>query len=208
MTTTLFVKANNRPSADSVSVRLYEAFKSSYLEAHPDEDVTELDLYQEHLPYMDSDLISGSFKAGRGMPLTPEEQAMVDVADRYLDPFLAADKVVIGFPLWNRTVPAVLHTYIDYLNRAGRTFKYTPQGLVGLAAGKRVVLINARGGDYSEEPMASAEMAVNFVLSNLRFYGIADITTVIVEGHHRYPDRSERIIADGIERAIEAAEAF
>ena len=35
MTTTLFVKANNRPSAYSVSVKLYEAFMKSYMESHP-----------------------------------------------------------------------------------------------------------------------------------------------------------------------------
>jgi FMN-dependent NADH-azoreductase len=205
---TLFVKANNRPSQYSVSVKLYEVFKRSYIESHPDEPVMELDLYKEHLPYMDSNLISGSFKSERGIPLTAKEAAAVQVADRFLDQFLGADKVVFGFPLWNMTVPAVLHTYIDYLNRAGKTFRYTPQGPVGLAGGKKAALLNARGGDYSEESASSSEMAVNFVAKNLRLFGITDIEKVIVEGHQRYSDRSEQLIANGIEQAIQLAKTF
>ncbi|EEK47518.1 FMN-dependent NADH-azoreductase 1 [Bacillus cereus ATCC 10876] len=78
----------------------------------------ELDLYKEELPYVGVDMINGTFKASRGFNLTAEEAKAVAVADKYLDQFLAADKVVFGFPLWNLTIPAVLHTYIDYLNRA------------------------------------------------------------------------------------------
>jgi FMN-dependent NADH-azoreductase len=208
MAKTLFIKANNRPSAYSVSVKLYEAFKSSYFTAHPGEEITELDLYKEQLPYLDSDMISGSFKSGRGYQLTPEETDALAVADRYLDQFLDANKIAIGFPLWNMTVPAVLHTYIDYLNRVGRTFKYTQQGPVGLATDKKVVLLNARGGDYSQEPAASTEMAVNFVVRNFHLFGITDIETVIVEGHQRYSDRSEQLISNGIKRAEEIAQNF
>lgn len=82
-------------------------------------------------------MINGTFKSSRGLDLTVEEAKAVAVADKYLDPFLAADKVVFGFPLWNLTIPAVLHTYIDYLNRAGKTFKYTPKGPVGLIGNKK-----------------------------------------------------------------------
>lgn len=67
MTTVLFVKANNRPAEQAVSVKLYETFLSSFKESHPSDIVVELDL----------------------------------------------------------TIPAVLHTYIDYLNRVGKAVKYT-----------------------------------------------------------------------------------
>lgn len=57
----------------------------------------------------------------------------------------------------------MLHTYIDYLNRAGKTFKYTPEGPVGLIGDKKIALLNARGGVYSEGPAAGAEMAVKYL---------------------------------------------
>ncbi|MDB5056470.1 MAG: FMN-dependent NADH-azoreductase, partial [Bacilli bacterium] len=47
----LFVKVNNRPVEQAVSVKLYEAFLKSYVDSHPEDQVTELDLFQAHLPY-------------------------------------------------------------------------------------------------------------------------------------------------------------
>ena len=175
MTTILFVKANNRPADQAVSVKLYEAFLASYKESHPNDTVVELDLYNEELPYVGVDMINGTFKAGRGLDLTEKEAKAVAVADKYLNQFLAADKVVFGFPLWNLTIPAVLHTYIDYLNRAGKTFKYTPEGPVGLIGHKKIALLNASGGVYSKGPAAEIEMAVKYVTSMMSFFGIKDI---------------------------------
>lgn len=208
MTTTLFVKANNRPIEQSVSVKLYDAFLKSYAESHPRDRVVELDLYETPLPYMDAHMINGIFKSGRGVELTPQEKRVTDVANHHLEQFLGADKVVMAFPLWNLTVPAVLHTYIDYLNRAGKTFRYTPEGPIGLVPDKKVALLNARGGLYSEGDAASSEMAVNFVLKNLQLFGITDITTVIVEGHNQFPDQKENMIKDGIRKAVQAARRF
>lgn len=207
MSKLLFIKANNRPSDQAVSIKMYDAFLHSYRKHHPNEEFIELDLFQEHLPYLDNVMLTGIFKASRGHKLTTEEQTLVEIADKYLNQFLAAEKIVFAFPLWNETVPAVLHTYIDYLNRAGKTFRYTPEGPQGLASGKKVVLLNARGGDYSRDTNKK-EMAVNFMLSNLKLFGITDVTSIITEGHNQYPDRKAEIIQQGIEHAAIAAETF
>ncbi|MNC41975.1 FMN-dependent NADH-azoreductase 1 [compost metagenome] len=106
------------------------------------------------------------------------------------------------------TVPAVLHTYIDYLSQAGTTFKYTAEGPVGLLTDKKAAVLNARGGIYSEGPAASAEMAVNFVSGLLNFWGVQNITKVIIEGHNQNPQQSAEIIAKGLEAAKSAAVSF
>ncbi len=208
MTTVLFVKANNRPSDQAVSVKLYEAFLASYKESHPNDTVVELDLYNEELPYIGVDMINGTIKDSRGLDLTEKEAKAVAVADKYLDQFLAADKVVFGFPLWNLTIPAVLHTYIDYLNRAGKTFKYTPEGPVGLIGNKKIALLNASGGVYSEGPGAEMEMAVKYVSSMMNFFGAKDIEKVVIEGHNKFKDKAEEIIAAGLEKAVKVASKF
>ncbi|GAA1385457.1 FMN-dependent NADH-azoreductase [Peribacillus frigoritolerans] len=208
MRTVLFVKANNRPANQSVSVKLYEAFLASYKESHPNDTVVELDLYKEELPYIGVDMINGTFKASRGLDLTVEEAKAVTVADKYLEQFLAADKVVFGFPLWNLTIPAVLHTYIDYLNRAGKTFKYTPEGPVGLIGDKKIVLLNASGGVYSKGQAAEVEMAVKYVASIMGFFGVKDIEKIVIEGHNQFADKAEEIIAEGLEKAVKVASTF
>ncbi|KOP67737.1 FMN-dependent NADH-azoreductase [Bacillus sp. FJAT-18019] len=208
MSNVLFVKANNRAIEQSVSVKMYHEFLESFKAAHPEDQITELDLFAENLPYYDSTAINGMFKAAKGFEATPEEQAAAANVTKYIDQFLAADKIVFAFPLWNMTVPAVLHTYIDYLNQAGRTFKYTPEGVVGLVTGKKVIILNARGGNYSEGPMAAAEMAVNFVMGNLRQWGVQDIETLIIEGHNQLPHEADTIISKGLELVKKAAASF
>lgn len=208
MAKVLFVKANSRPIEQAVSVKLYDAFLNSYKESHPEDEITELDLFKENLPYYDTDKINGMFKLNRGLELTNEEKEATDIVNKYLNQFLEADKVVIAFPLWNFTVPAVLHTYIDYLSQAGKTFSYTQEGPIGLLQDKKVALLNARGGVYSEGPAQSVEMAVKFVTAALGFWGVKDITTVIVEGHNQLPDKAEEIITEGIQKAAAAATQF
>ncbi|MFC3883857.1 FMN-dependent NADH-azoreductase [Bacillus songklensis] len=208
MAKVLFIKANSRPIEQAVSVKLYEAFLNSYKESHPQDEIIELDLFKENLPYYDTDKINGMFKLGRGIELTQEEKEATDLVNKYLNQFLSADKVVFAFPLWNFTVPAVLHTYIDYLSQAGKTFRYTQEGPIGLLQDKKVALLNARGGIYSEGPAKSLEMAVNFVTAALGFWGVKDITTVIVEGHNQFPDKAEEIIGEGIKKAATVANTF
>lgn len=208
MSNVLFIKANNRPADQSVSVQLYNEFLASYKESHPQDEITELDLFAEQLPYYDNTLITGVYKAAQGYEATPEEAAGAALVKKYLNQFLAADKVVFAFPLWNMTVPAVLHTYIDYLNQAGTTFKYTAEGPVGLLTDKKAAVLNARGGIYSEGPAASAEMAVNFIMGNLNFWGFKDTTQVIIEGHNQNPTQSAEIIASGLQLAKTAAASF
>lgn len=208
MAKVLFVKANSRPIEQAVSVKLYQAFLESYKETHPQDEIIELDLFKENLPYYDTDKINGMFKLGRGLELTPEEQAAADTVTKYLDQFLAMDKIVFAFPLWNFTVPSVLHTYLDYLGQAGKTFRYTQEGPAGLLTDKKVVLLNARGGVYSNGPAQSAEMAVNYVTNVLNFWGVKDIQTVIVEGHNQFPDKAEEIIREGIAKTAAVASSF
>lgn len=208
MSTVLFIKANDRSIEDSVSVKLYSAFTESYKATHAEDQIIELDLFNENLPYMNATMINGIFKAANGYELQADEKGLADIANHYIDQFLAADKIVIGFPLWNMTVPAVLHTYFDYLNQAGKTFKYTAQGPVGIAGDKKVMLLNASGGIYSVGEAQANEMAVNFVARNLALFGINDVTKIIVEGHNQLPDQAASIIQSGLESATEAAKQF
>ncbi|PPA71722.1 FMN-dependent NADH-azoreductase [Jeotgalibacillus proteolyticus] len=208
MSKVLFVKANSRPIDQSVSVKLYHQFLEEYKAAHPEDVITELDLFEEELPYYNTEMINGMFKLSKDVELTDEEAEATTVVTKYLDQFLDAEKVVFAFPLWNFTVPAVLHTYLDYLAQAGRTFRYTAEGPVGLLQDKKVALLNARGGVYSEGPAASAEMAVNYVENMLNFWGVQDITSIIIEGHNQFPDKAEEIIEEGLQKATAAAGAF
>jgi FMN-dependent NADH-azoreductase len=208
MSKVLVIKANDRPAEQATSSKMYETFVSNFKEANPNAQITELDLFALDLPYYGNTAIMGGYKRSQGMELTAEETKAVEVVDQYLNQFLQAEKVVFAFPLWNFTVPAPLVTYISYLSQAGKTFKYTEQGPVGLAGDKKVAVLSARGSVYSSGPMASMEMAANYVTTILGFWGITNYETVIIEGHNQYPDRAQQIIADGLEKVAQVAKTF
>lgn len=208
MSNVLFIKANNRPAEQSVTVKLYNSFLASYKEAHPGDNITELNLFEADLPYYDNDTINGLYKLANGLELTPAEAKAANLANTYLDQFLNADKVVFAFPLWNFTIPAQLLTYLFYLNQAGKTFKYTESGPVGLVGEKKVALLQASGGVYSEGPMQKLEMSLNYVKNTLAFWGITNPEVIVTEGHNQYPDRAEEIIQEGVRRAAELAAKF
>ncbi|MBT2617986.1 MULTISPECIES: FMN-dependent NADH-azoreductase [unclassified Bacillus (in: firmicutes)] len=208
MTKVLFVKVNDRPSDQAISTKMYDTFLQTYKETHRADEVTELDLFKENLPYYGNTAITGLYKRNQGIELTAEEENAAKLVDQYLNQFMAMDKVIFAFPLWNSTVPAPLITYLSYLAQAGKMFNYTAEGPVGYAGDKKVMLLNARGSDYALEGMASAEMAVGLVKNIIGLWGINNPETVVIEGHNQYPDRSQKIIADGLENVAKAAEAF
>ena len=99
-----------------------------------------------------------------------------------LDEFLGADTVVIGAPMYNFTLPSQLKAWIDRLAVAGKTFRYTSAGPVGLVHGKRLIVALARGGIYSQgSPAAAFEHLETYLRSVFRLVGI-EPEFVIAEG--------------------------
>lgn len=194
----LVVKANNRPSSEGVSSKMHEVFMNE-LPQTTDLNINTFDVFEEDMPYFGQDFFNAMTKSAQAEQLTDIEQRILTASNKAMDAFMDADVVVFAFPLWNKTIPAPLQTFIDYIYRAGVTFSYSENGPVGLVPDKKVIILNARGGVYSTPEMAPAEMSVNYVRMIMNFFGITNIEEVIIEGHNQYPDRAEQIIADGMQ---------
>lgn len=194
----LVVKANNRPSSEGVSSKMHDVFMNELPQTN-DLNINTFDVFKEDMPYFGQDFFNAMTKSAQAEQLTDIEQRILTASNKAMDAFMAADVVVFAFPLWNKTIPAPLQTFIDYIYRAGVTFSYNENGPVGLVPDKKVIILNARGGVYSTPEMAPSEMSVNYVRMIMNFFGITNIEEVIIEGHNQYPDRAEQIIADGME---------
>lgn len=201
----LVVKANNRPSSEGVSSKMYDVFMDN---VGTGVNVKTFDVFKEDMPYFGQDFFSAMQKSAQAEELEDIEQRILTAANKAMDAFLDADVVVFAFPLWNKTIPAPLQTFIDYIYRAGVTFKYTEEGPIGLVPEKKVIILNARGGIYSNPEMAPSEMSVNYIRMIMNFFGIEDIEEVIIEGHNMYPDKAQEIIEDGMKRVEEIAQSF
>lgn len=110
-----------------------------------------------------------------------------------LDEFLAADVIVVGAPMYNFSIPSQLKSWIDRIVVAGKTFTYGPDGPVGLAGGRKVIVVSSRGGVYADGVMDFQE---RYLTSMLGFLGVTDVEFVRAEGVKMGPDGRSRAIAE------------
>ncbi|GEN56999.1 FMN-dependent NADH-azoreductase 3 [Halolactibacillus alkaliphilus] len=197
----LIVTANDRPSSQATSPKMYEAFMEE-LKNNDNVNVTVYDVYQEDTPYLGQDIFNAYMKLEAHEPLTESEERLFNAQKKARDLFEAADTVAFVFPLWNLTIPAKLQTFVDYVFAAGYTFKYDTEGnMIQLMNDKKVILLNARGGVYSTPEMQPMEMAVNYMRTSFGgVMGMEIIDEVIIEGHNQDPVNGEAIVAEGLEK--------
>jgi FMN-dependent NADH-azoreductase len=100
------------------------------------------------------------------------------LSDSLITEIKQADTIVIGSPVYNFSVPAVLKAWIDQIARVGVTFKYTPDGPVGLLSGKRAIIVIASGGT----PVGSdIDYASGYLKHIMGFIGITDVTIIVAD---------------------------
>lgn len=204
----LYITANPKPVDKSFSLSVGKAFLDTYRQESAGDEITELNLYKMEIPLIDEDVLNGWDKMQQGKSfdeLSTIEKTKVAQINKLTDQFVAADKYVFVTPMWNLGIPPKMKAYIDTICIAGRTFKYTENGPVGLLNGKEAVHIQARGGLYSEGPTTDFEFGDRYIRSLMTFLGVPNIESVIIEGMAQMPDKAEEIKNKAIEKAKEIA---
>lgn len=207
----LYITAHPHNETQSYSMAVGKAFIESYKEVNPADEIVHLDLYKENIPHIDADVFSGWGKLRSGQAFTElsaEEKAKVGRLDELSEQFVVADKYVFVTPLWNFSFPPVMKAYLDSVAVAGKTFKYSEQGAVGLLTDKKALHIQARGGVYSEGPAAQMEMGHRYISVLMSFFGIPTLEGLFVEGHNAMPDKAQEIKENAIARAKDLAHTF
>ncbi len=172
------------------------------LEAARPSRVVYRDLGQDPMPHLSRANLAGV----RGAPQTEEELAARRLSDALIAELRAADTIVFGAPMYNFSIPTSLRAWFDYVLRSGETFRYTESGPQGLLTGKRVIVIESRGGLYSEGPAQALDFQEPYLRHLLAFIGLKDVTFIRAERIGFGPEaRSESIaIAAGAARALAA----
>lgn len=211
MAKVLYITAHPLTEEQSFSLSAGKAFIDTYQEQNQNDEVIHLDLFKENIPHIDADVLGGWGKLQKGTEfsaLTAEEQAKIGRLAELVDQFTATDKFVFVTPLWNFSFPPVMKAYLDSVAVAGKTFKYTQEGPVGLMTDKKALHIQARGGYYSEGPAASMEMGNRYIETIMNFFGVPSFESLVLEGHNANPEKAQEIKENGIARAKDLAHTF
>ncbi|WP_323018376.1 FMN-dependent NADH-azoreductase [Castellaniella sp.] len=178
--------------SDSISRRLSRDIVARQRAIHPDLQVEYLDLAAQAPQPLSLNALG--FRApAQDDSLTEAQRLENEVSEALVSQLLETDIVVIGAPMYNFTIPAQLKSWLDRVAQAGRTFKYTESGPVGLLSDKTVILALSRGGIYSANP--DMEHQESYLKSIFGFMGVSDIRAVRAEGLNMGPEHRERGLA-------------
>lgn len=165
----------------SHSIQLGNAIIKKLVLKYPGSKITERNLVDDHPPYLDGSHIFASFKDENA--ITEEEREKLSYSDMVLSEIKNADVIILGAPMYNFGIHAALKAYIDQIVRLGQTIQYQSDGTrIGLLTDKTVYLAITAGGNYNHEFNPVNDYIVNHLTAILKYIGIDDIQSLIIEG--------------------------
>jgi FMN-dependent NADH-azoreductase len=189
----------------SVSRQLTDRFVETWKKQNPAGQVIERDLATTSLPLITDEWTLAAYSDPAS--LTPAQRETLAVSDTLVEELLAADTIVIGAPMYNLTVSALLKAWIDQIVRVGRTVLYGTSGTEGVLKGKKVVILTSRGGAFRPgTPTAQYDHQEPYLRHILGFIGLTDITFIHAE-NQKPGDLAEPARAAAIEQIQLAASA-
>ncbi len=173
--------------SNSLTRTLSEKFVQTWISHHASMEVETLDLVTDPLPHFGPEILAAGSKSPAQW--SAETREAVQRSDRLIKQLEAADILVIGSPMINFTICTQLKAWFDHVTVAGRTFQYSAPGLAkGLLFGKKVFVIEARGGDYSDLPFNAFDFQEPLLRMLLMFLGMFDVSFVRAEGTRQRVD--------------------
>lgn len=165
----------------SVSRELTGAFVSEWEAAHPDGKVIDRDLNATPISPITGEWVGAAYTPEEAR--TAEQKQMLALSDTLIAELEQADEYVIGVPMHNFSVPAVLKLWIDQIARVGKTFSYADGTPKGLIKGKKATFIIATGGKYdAQTQMASFNFVEPYLRSVFAFLGVTETTFLTAGG--------------------------
>jgi FMN-dependent NADH-azoreductase len=196
----VFVINSSASGEQSVSRTLVGYAVQRLVAAYPGLEVRYRDLDADPVPH----LVSSTVEGVRGIPVSDRELDAQALSDRIIGEVQAADLLVIGAPMYNFSIPTTLRAYFDHLVRPRVTFSYAEAGPQGLLTGKSAIVVESRGGFYSEGPAKAIDFQEPYLRQLLSFIGISEVTFIRAEKIGFGPEARELALTAARERIAEA----
>jgi FMN-dependent NADH-azoreductase len=169
-----------------------------------------LDIWQEQLPEFDAEAISAKYKGVSGESMTPVEtatwQKIVALASR----FQRADRIVLGVPMWNFSVPYKLKQLIDLSCQRNMLFTFDGEFYGPSLSIDKAFVAYVRGqsdeAGFKTVSQPGFEYLSGYVEFWLRFIGVRSVVSLTVE--HSWDGRAVDMIDAGKRQAVELARQF
>jgi FMN-dependent NADH-azoreductase len=198
-------------AAKSASIVVSNAFIEASRRAVPDVAIDTLNVWDESLPEFDHASIESKYKAVAGKAMTDLETATWSAIRSLAARFQRADRIVLGVPMWNFAYPYKLKQLIDLVSQRGLLFSFDGKTFGPLLKTPQALVIYTRGqkyGDATGLPLAEFDHQSPFVEFWLRFVGVQDVQTLVVEGTWGEPAHFAQALANAVTEAERLAAAW
>lgn len=178
----LYIESSPRKDR-STSIAAAKEFLDAYRKVHANDEVDTWDLWSTPLPEFDGDTIDAKYQILHGLDHTEEQAAAWKAVTGIFDRFNSADRYLLSLPMWNFGIPYKLKHFIDVITQPGLAFSFSPEtGYSGLVTGKPIVVVYARGGEYtSNDQMKALDFQKPYIELLLGFIGFTDIRSIVAE---------------------------
>ena len=166
----LFVNGCVRGKTNSRTYMLCNKFLTAYRESHSDTEIEQLDLADMPLTWLNAkDLAARDALLSDGRL----DDSGFNLARQFAD----ADRILVGAPFWDLSVPAVVKVYFELVSVCNITFAYTEHGQEGRCNAGKMLLITTAGG-----PMGEEDCACGYLKALCNMYGIGSFEAITAEG--------------------------
>ena len=114
---------------------------------------------------------------------TPEMITALQESEELIEELLSADRLLLGIPMYNFSVPSTFKAYIDNVVRIDRTFSFDRQNYTfqGLITGTKALVITPSAGQFTPgTALGQMNFCQTYLRSLLNFIGIEDVNIVPV----------------------------
>jgi FMN-dependent NADH-azoreductase len=157
----------------SVSRQLTASFVTAWKSENPEGEVIRRDLAATPFPLLTDEWLQAVYRSPDQR--TEDQRLLLSLSETLIDELIDSQTIVVGSPMYNFTISSLLKAWIDQIVRPGKTVIYGPGGPKGLLTGKKVVVLTARGGAYSNgSPRAAYDYQEPYLRAILAYIGLTE----------------------------------
>jgi FMN-dependent NADH-azoreductase len=134
----------------SASISLTKSFIEACKSDNGSIVVDTLNVWHEQLPEFDSEAIGAKYKAVKHETMTEAESHVWERIQSLIQRVQNADRIVIGTPMWNFSLPYKLKQLIDLVAQRNYLFTYDGKQYGFLLNVEKAVAVYTRGSRYLE----------------------------------------------------------
>ena len=194
----------------SASAAIVDAFLSEYKERAGNFSIDTLDIWQERLPEFDAEAINAKYKGVSGESMTPVETATWEKIKELASRFQRADRIVLGVPMWNFSVPYKLKQLIDLSCQRNMLFTFDGKFYGPSLKTERAFVAYVRGqsdeAGFKTVSQPGFGYLSGYIEFWLRFMGVRSVVSLTVE--HTWDGLAVDMIDAGKRQAVELAGQF